>query len=67
MPNSEKSQTIWTFPWSASATPGGEVRVQIDDAGGLFVDPDEVARRKKFEEQLRVMTELAEAGGAQAS
>ncbi len=60
MPNSEESQTIWTFPWSPSATPEGEVSVQIDDAGGLFVDPNEVARSKTFEKQLRVMTELAE-------
>ena len=67
MPTSEESHTIWTFPWSPSAITEGEVPVQIDDAGGLFLDPDEVAKSKTFEEQLRVMTELAEAGGTRAS
>lgn len=60
MRNTEESLAIWTWPWSRRPQPDGEAAVQIDDAGGLFVDPEEVAKSESFQEQLKVMSNLAD-------
>ena len=58
MRNPEESLAIWTWPWSRHPQPDGEAAVQIDAAGGLFVDPEEVAKSKSFQKQLKVMSDL---------
>ena len=59
---SNEPDRIWIWPWSKRPEPEGEVAVQIDRDGGLFVDPAKVAASETFKRQLSVMTELAEEG-----
>jgi len=60
--SSSESERIWIWPWSKRPEPEGEVAVEIDGAGGLFVDPAKVAASETFKRQLSVMTKLAEEG-----
>ena len=61
MPPSNEPERIWIWPWSKGPEREGEVEVQIDAAGGLFLDPEEVASSATFQGQLEVMDDLANA------
>ena len=59
MPPSNEPERIWIWPWSKRPEREGEVEVQIDAAGGLFLDAEAVASSKTFQGQLKVMNDLA--------
>ena len=58
MSRSVEPQTIWIWPWSHRSEPEGEVAVQIDDSGGLFLDPEDVAKSETFQKQLQAVSAL---------
>ncbi|MDE0450607.1 MAG: hypothetical protein OXI90_02425 [Gammaproteobacteria bacterium] len=52
----ETRDPLLTWPWRKEDT-SDDVQVYIDDAGGLFVDPDELAESDSFQTLLNAMAE----------